>query len=302
MDTLKHPIVLYPASEMKMTAAALFYLERNISVLPVIGKKPALYTWSETQVKRVPFSWVHEWSYSGLLRGVGIVCGKVSENLVVIDLDGIDRVETFREAFPHLFETYEVLSGSGNGRHLYLYVDELPPTTRTKGYELRANGCYVVAPPSLHPDTQKPYTPLNQRPVTRLENLNDVVDWIKNRIVKPAWKPREIEPATPPDFITDEYQKNAQNYYFNAALAGEVKRVEMSRPGNQNNTLNMAAFCMGGYVRSATDYHEVESELLEAALSVGQPELESRRTIQSGLQAGMRKPRPFPGVKGGNNV
>jgi bifunctional DNA primase/polymerase-like protein len=293
---------LYPATEMKVLAAALFYLEHNISVLPVIGKKPAMYSWSETQVKRVPFSWVHNWSQSGLLRGVGIVCGKVSENLVVIDLDGIDRVQTFRAAFPHLFETYEVLSGSGNGRHLYFYVDELPPTTRTKGYELRANGCYVVAPPSLHPDTQKPYMPLNQRPVTRLKDLNDVVAWIKDRVVKPPLKPKEVEPTTPPDFITDGYQKTAQNFYFNAALEGEVKRVEMSRPGNQNNTLNIAAFCMGGYVRSAADYQQVESKLLEAALSVGQPELQSRRTITSGLEAGMKKPRPFPGVRGKNNA
>lgn len=298
MIELKHPMLLYPATEMKVLAAALFYLEHNISVLPVIGKKPAMYSWSETQVKRVPFSWVHNWASSGWLRGVGIVCGAVSENLVVMDLDGIDRVQTFREAFPHLFETYEVLSGSGNGRHLYFYVENLPPTTRTKGFELRANGCYVVAPPSLHPDTQKPYLPLNQRPVTRLQHMNDVVAWIKDRVVKPALKPREIEPTNTPDFITSEYEKNAQNFYFNAALAGEVKRVEMSRPGNQNNTLNMAAFCMGGYVRSAADYQQVERDLLEAALSVGQPELQSIRTIRSGLEAGMKKPRPFPGVRG----
>lgn len=302
MDALKHPMLLYPATEMRVLAAALFYLERNISVLPVIGKRPALFSWTQTQEQRAPVEWVQKWHYEGLLRGVGIVCGKVSENLVVIDLDGIDCVQTFREAFPQLFDTYEVLSGSGNGRHLYFYLDELPPTTRTKGYELRANGCYVVAPPSLHPDTQKPYMPLNQRPVTRLKDLNDVVVWIKDRVVKPPLKQREIEPTNAPDFTTDGYEKNAQTFYFNAALAGEVKRVELSRPGNQNNTLNMAAFCMGGYVRSASDYREVESKLLEAALSVGQPELPSRRTITSGLEAGMRKPRPFPGVRGKNNA
>jgi len=300
---IKHPMWLYPSSEMKVLAAALFYLEHNISVLPVIGKKPAMYSWSDTQTKRVPFSWVHNWSQSGLLRGVGIVCGAVSENLVVIDLDGVDNVHTFREAFPHLFDsTYEVLSGSGNGRHLYFYVKNLPPTTRTKGFELRANGCYVVAPPSLHPDTQKKYAPLNQRPVAQVDNLNDVVLWIKDRVVKPALKPREIEPKAQPDFTTDTYQKNADQFYFNAALEGEVKRVELSRPGNQNNTLNMAAFCMGGYVRTASDYRDVETRLLAAALSVGQPELQSIRTIRSGLDAGMKKPRPFPGVRGSNNA
>lgn len=297
MDTLKHPIYLFPARALSVLEAALFYLERKISIIPVSGKKPAGWSWAENQIRRPAFSHVHNWHHSGFLTGVGIVCGAVSQNLVVIDLDGEDSVDEFQRAFPRLFDTYVVLSGSGKGRHLYFYVDDLPSTTRTKGFELRANGCYVVAPPSKHPDTHAAYMGLNEMPVARLTHMRDVIEWIKPKMpqpVLPAASPAVERPT--PNFNTD-YERNARQYYFNRALEGEIARVERSSEGTRNDNLNMAAFCMGGLILTALERGRVEDALLEAALSVGSPELESRRTIQSGLNAGLKKPRRYPGAK-----
>ena len=297
IDTIKHPIWLSPAAKLNLLDAAIYYLERHISVLPLWGKKPALWSWTETQHTRVSVEHPGVWAEDGLLRNVGIVLGDVSENLVVIDLDGEQAVDEFWRAFPGLFETYVVLSGSGKGKHLYWYVDELPATTRTKGLELRSTGTYVVAPPSRHPDTQMVYVPVTERPVGRRMNMLDVIEWIKNRTPKAPMPAAPALPAAEPAFVTDMYQANGRKYYFNRALEGEINRVVRSTPGTRNNNLNTAAFCMGGLVLTALDYSQAETALLDAALSVGTPEIEARRTLKSGLTAGMRKPRPYPGAR-----
>lgn len=297
IETLKHPICLSPAGKLNLLDAAIYYLERNISVLPLWGKKPALWSWAQTQEGRVSLAHPLYWAEEGLLRNVGIVLGAVSENLVVLDLDGEQAVDEFWRAFPGLFETHVVLSGSGKGKHLYWYVDTLPATTRTKGFELRSTGTYVVAPPSRHPDTQMVYVPVTERPVGRRTDMLDVVEWIKNRAPKPTLPAAPALPAAEPEFVTDNYKANARKYYFSRALEGEIGRVVKSTPGTRNDSLNMAAFCMGGLVLTALDYSQAETALLDAALSVGTPEIEARRTLKSGLTAGMRKPRPYPGAR-----
>jgi hypothetical protein len=298
MDAIKHPMLLSQASSMSVLEAARFYLEREICVLPVEGKHPAVY-WVGLETRRTTNDQFQRWQR--LFKGVGIVCGAVSNNLVVMDLDGEEAVDIFADVFPHLFDTYVVISGSGRGRHLYFYVDNLPPTTRTKGYELRANGCYVVAPPSLHPDTQKKYAPLNRQEVKRLPDMNDIVTWIKSRNSKPV-APTPKLPTTEPNFTTNSYEQNARTFYFNRALEGEIQRVSRSTEGDRNRSLNFAAFCIGGLTISGSDYALAERSLLAAALAVGTPEAEARRTITSGLTAGIRKPRPYPKPKASNNV
>ena len=89
------------AQYLTYLAAAMGYIEAGCSVIPVNGKKPAVQ-WAKYQITRTPYSHVHEWYKSGKLSGVGIVCGQVSNNLVVIDLDGNEAVQTFRETFPVL--------------------------------------------------------------------------------------------------------------------------------------------------------------------------------------------------------
>ncbi len=72
-------------------------------------------------------------------------------------------IRHFAAMFPHLAETFTVATGGGVGQHVYLFADELPDTVRAMktpiGHlELRASGCQIVAPPSIHPDTGQPYT------------------------------------------------------------------------------------------------------------------------------------------------
>ena len=95
----------------------------------------------------------HPWA------NIAIATGEVSGRLMVIDLDckpdqGIDGEEAWREIAQEIPDTIEVLTGGG-GRHLYfIYPDNVDLKSGTnvlgEGIDLRADGGYVLAPPSLH--------------------------------------------------------------------------------------------------------------------------------------------------------
>lgn len=304
MDTIKHPIGLL--SDMSVLEATLAYLELGISVIPVKGKAPAI-AWSLFQVKCAPFSFVHNWNQARLLKGVGVITGKVSGNLVVIDLDGESAVERFELEFPTLLDTYTVLSGSGKGKHIYFYVDELPPTTRTKGFELRAEGCYVVAPPSLHPETGNKYAPLNDYAIRRVSDLRQVQEYIRNLIPidRPPVPKNPVPTSTATPDYTSKYAQNARTFYFNRAVEGEVSRVLTASQGEQNNKLFRAALHLGRLINAGLERGFVEDVLLKAAFDCGYMQRDGYpqtwRTIQSGINRGLADSKDIPGPKDSGN-
>jgi hypothetical protein len=183
------PIVRAAQAKNSLTAA-LHYAEIGFSVLPLKSKIPSLKAWSQYQVEPATFNEIHSWHRAGLLENVGIVCGAVSNNLVVLDLDGPAGYPAFAAMFPHLAKTFTVATGGGVGQHVYLFANELPDTVRAMktpiGHlELRANGCQIVAPPSIHPDTGQPYRIEKALDILRVPDLADLVTWIE------AFKPQQ---------------------------------------------------------------------------------------------------------------
>lgn len=296
MSDTKHGMLL-AATAPNLLGAALAYVEAGCSVLPVRGKQPALPAWSNLQLVRPAHSHIHNWDNRGLLQGVGVICGAVSRNLVVIDLDGDDCVLTFCEAFPQLLNTFTVRSGSGHGLHIYLRAQTLPPTTRTKGYELRANGCYVVAPPSTHPETKAPYIVANDAPVMLVVHLNRVTEWIRERIPTPAAPTWIQPPALPRAGVVGTFEANAKRFYFNRAVEGEVFRVCSATEGARNDTLFKAARKLGQLVHEGLGISEIEEALMAASHKCGLPASEASKTIASGIRYGMNTPRRVPGAR-----
>lgn len=285
---------LNPAAQQKDPCeAAKFYADEGISVLPLVGKKPK-FDWLDRQYERATTGRISMWNYNGFFGNVGIVCGQVSGNLIVIDLDGREAVMKWEIAWPQYFHTFTVATGSGEGKHVYLRPDVLPATTRACGLpgigniELRANGCYVVAPPSIHPETQRPYVVENDEPVMRVRDLQPVVLWLIDLMEakKPAPQPAPtVKCQTAPVALRTMR-------WAEAALVYECGNLRATPGGNQNNQLNRAAYNMGQIVADGhIDRMTVEQSLLNTALAIGQDEPQSRRTIQSGLEAGLKNPR-----------
>ena len=104
---------------------------------------------------------------------------------------------------------------------------------------------------------------------------------------KPAYKETRALPDK--QVISDATLSYAQK-----ALAGEYDRVVTSEEGFRNVNLNKAAFALGQLVGGGLlNQAEVESTLLQAGMTCGLSESESRQTIISGLQAGLLEPRYF---------
>lgn len=143
-------------SSKSMEDWALDYLARGWSIIPVQphDKRPTI-RWAEYQHRRPREEEIRLWFRRREGLNIGIVTGELS-GLVVLDIDtshggdeSLKRVEAHHGGLP---STVQAITGGG-GRHLYFHhpggivrnkVAILP------GVDLRGDGGYAVAPPSLH--------------------------------------------------------------------------------------------------------------------------------------------------------
>ena len=193
MNMLYFPPIARAAQSSSILDAALAYAELGMSVIPLQGKRPTV-RWKDYQHKPASGRTISNWYSSGLLNNVGLVCGAVSGNLVVLDLDSPKSYPVLKDAFPNLFNTYTVTTGSGKGKHIYWRTRELPKTLRILNtslgnLELRSEACLVVAPPSLHPKTHLPYIVERSVPIKTPTHLRDLVTWLKSFMPKSATPP-----------------------------------------------------------------------------------------------------------------
>jgi hypothetical protein len=268
--------------------AAVSYFYEGLSVIPLTGKQ-ASTKWAVYQDEIALPQTIHQWHKSGLLSNVGIVCGAVSKNLVVMDLDGAAACEAFERQFPYLLDTFSVATGSGKGKHYYYRVDNLPPTTRLgfpdhQGIEMRANGCYIVAAPSIHPDTHYPYRPISSGQIRKLPHLNGVKEWLYSQLA------RKNEPARKPIQRTI-YEGNTSRW-ANAALGYECRDMSRTPQGNRAKQLFTSARNLGQIVGDGLlSQSTVEAALLASAVTAGLSEREAQTIIASGMTKGMAEPR-----------
>jgi hypothetical protein len=142
-------------------AAALHYLARGWSIVPLRprDKKPFI-RWEQFQgafpSEADVFGWLQRWPDAN----VGIVTGSISK-LIVLDIDpkhgGDDSLEHLVRRFGPIAATVEARTGGG-GRHLYFEYPGYPVRNRVgfrQGIDLRGEGGYVVAPPSVHPSGER---------------------------------------------------------------------------------------------------------------------------------------------------
>ncbi len=128
--------------------AAIGYAKDGYSVIPISAngekKRPAV-NWTEWQTRKADETQIRNWWKVFPDAGVGIVTGKLS-GLVVMDIDpkngGTD------EGFP----TTDMVANTGGGgqHHYYKYVEGARNRAGNNGVDVRAEGGYVVAPPSKH--------------------------------------------------------------------------------------------------------------------------------------------------------
>ncbi len=133
-----------------MLEGALAYLQRGWSVIPIRpGTKKAAGKWREFQKRRPERRELAAWFGNGSRSGLAIVLGEVSGDLVCRDFDDAAGYQAWATEFPDLAKTLPTVATS-RGRHVYFRAESLRSQKLPDG-EYRANGNYVLLPPSLHP-------------------------------------------------------------------------------------------------------------------------------------------------------
>jgi hypothetical protein len=295
---------------------AVEYAERGIPVLPLRGKLPRipaghapgdpLYghckgqcgqqghgvhdaTTDPDQVRQ----WWRRWPHANIGLRTGV-------RFDVIDVDG----ERGRHSLQRFLAEQcggvpiggpRVRTGSGAGWHLYVQPTGLPDRIGVlEGVDYRAADRYVVAPPSRHSATGRPYvwyvgrgldTPLGEVPAPLRERLTPSPI---QRQPTPA-RMRPAEPGHP---------------YGHAVLQAETARIAnapgpgQGRGGQRNQVLWEAARNLYNLVAGGVlDEAEVERELELAAGACGLLRDEPRqtqRTLASARRVGMAHPRGIP--------
>ncbi|NCN42715.1 hypothetical protein GW916_15885, partial [bacterium] len=112
--------------------------------------------WGEFQKRRPTTTEVKRWFGNGAKHNVAVVCGSISNNLVVLDCDTEDRFYELAGIICDKLDIDDILefarvSKTGKGYHIWLFVKESVQSHKFPKLDIKAEGGYVVAPPSLHP-------------------------------------------------------------------------------------------------------------------------------------------------------
>ena len=135
--------------------AALEYFEQGYSVIPLQpNSKLPLISWMDYTNKRATKELITHWWLKNPNANIGIVTGKIS-NIVVIDVD-VQKGGDAKSVYELAPTNFISQTGSGGYHLVYHYHDEIPKNKVGKdGIDVRSNGGYIVAPPSIHSNGNK---------------------------------------------------------------------------------------------------------------------------------------------------
>ena len=143
---------------------ALKYAKMGLHVFPLLPHKKSPATKTGYKAATTSESQIEKWWTDMPDCNIGVATGASYGGLVVIDLDnhegtGISGYESLKEwqrENGELPDTWTSITGSG-GYH-FIYKDTATHKCRTglyEGVDIRSEGGYIVAPPSLHPNGRR---------------------------------------------------------------------------------------------------------------------------------------------------
>ncbi len=228
---------------------------------------------------------IRAWWERWLRANLGIHTGRAS-NLVVLDVDprhrGDQSLEALEAKYGQLPDTLRVRT-AGDGDHYYFAFPDVAlrnsASVLDDGLDIRAEGGYVVAPPSIVGG--RAYTWLDEWGHD-LTPVAPMPGWLVRLLRKPAARTVNSRPVSVP--------ADAAARISSTILADRARQVATAPERRRNNTLNVAAYVLGTLIGSL-DESEVWGVLTDAARRAGLDDREIAATIASGLSAGMARRR-----------
>ena len=215
----------------KFMDAALFYASKGWQVFPITPgqKAPPLVPWADEATTDA--AQIKAWWTKTPAANVGIATGKRS-GIVVLDIDnGHGGQESLMGLLMELQEripnTPEATTGGGGRHYVFAHPGQEIRNSAGKvgvGIDIRGDGGYIVAPPSLHPSGRH-YTWDDMSRPSVIE-LAPLPPWLARLATE---QPQPIDPAT--HMPTPIYEGEIKSGGRNAALtsmAGAMRRRGMS--------------------------------------------------------------------------
>ena len=177
----------------ELLEAAKKYAKLGLAVFPVEvkGKKPITENGFKNATTDIPT--IEKWWSDNPNSNIGIATGQLSGGLVAIDMDidkekGKDGYHVFQKwcADNYLVLPDSWLSITGRGGYHLFYRSKFPVPSKIgwlDDVDIRADGAYVVAPPSIHPNGTK-YEWEDDPEECQLVSSDDIdVEFVMNSVI-----------------------------------------------------------------------------------------------------------------------
>lgn len=169
--------------QSQMLRAALGFLEMQAPVFPVWERDKKPKTSNGHKNASLSLEQVRQWWTQWPEANIGIPTGALS-GVWVLDIDGEEGEKSLSELEKingKLPQSVEVISGGG-GRHIYFAMPAnfIIPCSASKiaeGVDIRGDGGYIVAPPSIHPSGKR-----YEWSVDSAEDFVSAPEWLLNLV------------------------------------------------------------------------------------------------------------------------
>lgn len=210
------------------TEFALYYASRGFYVFPVGQDKHPLIKWADlcTRDEKQIKTW---WDKEFTTAGIGIVTGAKS-GIVVLDIDaghgGDTSLINLLVEWGEIPVTAETITGGG-GRHIVFIHPGIEIRNSAskigKGLDIRGDGGYIVAPPSLHPSGRRYEWAAGHK--LSQTSLAQMPGWLIRLLIEPDHTDSASRPLAQP--IDRQIISGARNQTL-TSLAGTMRRRGMS--------------------------------------------------------------------------
>lgn len=230
----------------KVLNAAMQYRAMGLSIIPVGKDKKPFIKWEEFQKHIVSEDEIKLWFQKWPNANIGIVTGIIS-GMAIIDIDEPEQAKPVLDTLIPDSLIIPSVSTPRGGQHLYFRCADHRLSNNTKvipGCDLRANGGYVVAPPSVN-SNGKAYA------------------WLEGLSI------HDVELPPLPDAVVSFF-KNASSYKNNNSLYREAVTdlLRMFEKGRRDNDLFHVATHL---VKSRMPEQEIYQVLERLAASCNPP-------------------------------
>jgi len=268
-----------PAGATHPTPLELSRMGLSILRLHARTKRPYGRTWNQFMTRGTTSEQVEGWMNDGRAYNWGVVLGKAS-GIFALDVDSIDALHWVEARGGFGPNPVCYTSGRSPGQWLYRLPPGLDSFTRfvpSAGVEIRGNRHQSAIPPSIHPDTGKPYT-WRQAPRS-MADIPAAPTWLVGLIrehvapttarrspskvrkptkpVQPAPTPPDPLPPTPtttsPKILATTNRALLSSHALQFIAGGVFSGPKDGRPGCRNTACYLYALLLkGGGVRKDT--------------------------------------------------